>query len=59
MLTYVFTVFLVAFGRGDELRKGVGDSGNRVMLTVVPLVVFAVALRFLKDTCGDTDCIQE
>ena len=55
MITYMFTVFLVAFGRGDELRKGVGDSGNRVMLTVVPLVVFAFALRFLKEACSDTD----
>ena len=37
-------------GRGDDLRKGVGDSGNRVLLTAVPVIVFAVALR-LADRC--------
>lgn len=47
MVSYVFSVLLVSFGRGDSLRKGVGDSGNRVMLTAVPLIVFAVALRML------------
>ncbi|MBR1524570.1 MAG: hypothetical protein IJ641_08980 [Lachnospiraceae bacterium] len=49
MVSYVFAVLLVAFGRGDSLRKGVGDSGNRVMLTAVPLIVFAIVLRvFIK-----------
>ena len=47
MVSYVFSVFLVSFGRGDPLRKGVGDSGNRVMLTAVPLIVFALTLRML------------
>lgn len=46
MISYVLGVLLVAFGRGDALRKGVGDSGNRVMLTAVPLIVFALVLRF-------------
>lgn len=45
MFSYVLMVFLVSFGRGDSLRKGVGDSGNRVMLTAVPLIVFAIVLR--------------
>ncbi|MCR5773528.1 MAG: hypothetical protein K6G42_00455 [Lachnospiraceae bacterium] len=48
MLSYVLSVILVSFGRGDSLRKGVGDSGNRVMLTAVPLIVFAVALRMFE-----------
>lgn len=46
MISYVLGVLLVAFGRGDALRKGVGDSGNRVMLTAVPLIIFALVLRF-------------
>ena len=46
MISYVLCVLLVAFGRGDELRKGIGDSGNRVMLTAVPLIVFAMTLRW-------------
>lgn len=47
MISFVLGVLLAAFGRGDALRKGVGDSGNRVMLTAVPVIVFAVALRFI------------
>ena len=46
MISYVLCVLLVAFGRGAELRKGIGDSGNRVMLTAVPLIVFAMTLRW-------------
>ncbi len=49
MISYVFGVLLVAFGRGDALRKGVGDSGNRVMLTAVPLIVFALVLRWFPE----------
>ncbi len=49
MISYVLGVLLAAFGRGDSLRKGVGDSGNRVMLTAVPLIVFALALRFFSE----------
>jgi hypothetical protein len=50
MVSYVLGVLIVSFGRGDDLRKGVGDSGNRVLLTAVPVIVFAVALR-LADRC--------
>lgn len=54
MISYVLGVLIVAFGRGDDLRKGVGDSGNRVLLTAVPLIVFAIALR-LAGGCGGSD----
>jgi hypothetical protein len=50
MISYILGVLIVSFGRGDDLRKGVGDSGNRVLLTAVPVIVFAVALR-LADWC--------
>ena len=55
MLSYVLGVFIVSFGRGDSLRKGVGDSGNRVMLTAVPLIVFAVSLRILEAVKDGTE----
>ncbi|MCR5410471.1 MAG: hypothetical protein K6E90_05755 [Lachnospiraceae bacterium] len=45
-ISYVLAVLVVSLGRGDALRKGVGDSGNRVMLTAVPLIVFGMTLRF-------------
>ena len=48
MISYVLGVLLVAFGRGDALRKGVGDSGNRVMLTAVPVIVFSLVLRYFS-----------
>ena len=53
MISYALGVLLVAFGRGDALRKGVGDSGNRVMLTAVPLIVFALTLRFFAVKAED------
>lgn len=45
-ISYVLAALVVSLGRGDSLRKGVGDSGNRVMLTAVPLIVFGMTLRF-------------
>ena len=42
---YILAVVCVSWGRGDHLRIGTGDSGNRVMLTAVPLIVFSLAVR--------------
>ena len=47
MISYVLTVIIAAFGRGFALRVGVGDSGNRVLLTAVPLIVFGIAMRLM------------
>ncbi len=46
MMGYLLVAVCAAWGRGDHLRLGVGDSGNRVLLTAVPLIVFAMSLRF-------------
>ena len=48
MIGYIMIAVCAAWGRGDHLRVGTGDSGNRVMLTAVPLIVFAMALRMGK-----------
>lgn len=48
MAGYIMIAVCAAWGRGDHLRVGTGDSGNRVMLTAVPLIVFAIALRMGK-----------
>ncbi len=33
-----------SFARGSNLYENIGDSGNRVMLQIVPIVVFAVTM---------------
>ena len=40
-VTYLLYVLAVTFMRGDELRPGVGDSGNRVLLQAVLILFFA------------------
>lgn len=48
---FVFVTLASAFGRGTMLYEDTGDSGNRVMLQVVPLVVFMFSDLFFKLTC--------
>ena len=45
MIGYILAVVCASWGRGDHLRIGTGDSGNRVMLTAVPLIVFSMTVR--------------
>ncbi|MCR5651469.1 MAG: hypothetical protein K6F86_09845 [Lachnospiraceae bacterium] len=45
MIGYILISVCAAWGRGDHLRLGTGDSGNRVMLTSVPVIVFAMTMR--------------
>lgn len=46
MLTVGFALVAIAvsFARGSNLYENIGDSGNRVMLQIVPIVVFAVTM---------------
>ncbi len=48
MIGYLLIAVCAAWGRGDSLRLGTGDSGNRVMLTAVPLIVFSMTLRLSR-----------
>ncbi|MCR5688557.1 MAG: hypothetical protein K6G58_11110 [Lachnospiraceae bacterium] len=52
-LGFVLIVLAASFGRGDVLAEDMGDSGNRVMLQVVPLAVIAFAELFLELIAGD------
>ncbi|MBO4374613.1 MAG: hypothetical protein J5829_05865 [Lachnospiraceae bacterium] len=45
MIGYILAVVCVSWGRGDHLRIGTGDSGNRVMLTAVPIIIFSMTIR--------------
>ena len=46
-LGFLLLVMIAAFGRGDILAENVGDSGNRVLLQIVPLVVMTFGELFL------------
>ncbi len=50
MTGYILVAVCAAWGRGDTLRVGAGDSGNRVMLTAVPIITFAMVLRLFGKT---------
>ncbi|MCR5591726.1 MAG: hypothetical protein K6F73_09370, partial [Lachnospiraceae bacterium] len=43
---FILMVLAASFGRGDVLAEDLGDSGNRVMLQVVPLVIMMFAELF-------------
>lgn len=43
VLGFALMVLTVSYGRGDNLQAYVGDSGNRVLLQIVPLVVMMYA----------------
>jgi len=48
MVGYILLAVCAAWGRGDYLRIGTGDSGNRVMLTAVPLITFSISIRLFR-----------
>nr|MCR5672746.1 hypothetical protein [Lachnospiraceae bacterium] len=48
VIGYILIVFAVSYGRGDSLTEYLGDSGNRVLLQVVPLIVMTFAGLFTK-----------
>ncbi len=41
-ISYILITLGVSFARGDPLQENVGDSGNRVLLQIVPVLMFAV-----------------
>ena len=44
---FLLIVFAASFGRGDILMEDVTDSGNRVFLQIVPLVVMTYGELFM------------
>ncbi len=44
---FILMVLAVSYGRGDSLTAYVGDSGNRVLLQVVPLTVMMYGELFM------------
>lgn len=47
-LGFVLVSFAACFARGDGLRVNLFDSSNRVMLQIVPFVVYALVNRYIE-----------
>lgn len=45
IIVFLLLSIVASWGRGDILAESFGDSGNRVMMQVVPLLVFAVIIK--------------
>ena len=50
----VLTIFAVCFARGGVLAVRTSDSGNRVLMEIVPLLTFAVYSRIINMGKGET-----
>ena len=44
---FLLVAVIASFGRGDVMQQYIGDSGNRVMLQIVPLVVMTYSSLFM------------
>ena len=45
---FILVSFAACFARGDGLRVDLFDSSNRVMLQIVPFIVYALANRYIE-----------
>ena len=56
-LAFVLVCLAVSFARGDNLDVATGDSGNRVLLQIAPIIVMTVA-SWLMELCFRQDTPQ-
>lgn len=52
---YILLTIAVCWARGGNLRVGIGDSGNRVMMQIVPFVVYALAVHIIRYAAGEKE----
>ncbi|NLG03690.1 MAG: hypothetical protein GX567_07695 [Clostridia bacterium] len=45
---YILVTIAVSYARGGGLRCGIGDSGNRVMLQIIPFLVYALTCKTIR-----------
>ena len=45
---YILLTIVAGWARGDSLYEGFGDSGNRILIQVVPLVLFAIIIKAVE-----------
>lgn len=48
LVGYILLTVAVSFARGGGLRYGIGDSGNRVMLQVIPFAFYTLICRAVE-----------
>ena len=48
VLGFILIVLAASYGRGDVLSEEVGDSGNRVLLQIVPLLAMTYGELFIR-----------
>lgn len=49
---FLFVLFAVSYARGGGLRYGIGDSGNRVLMQIIPIAWYALickAIHLMKE----------
>ncbi len=46
VLSYLLVTLVAGFARGDALQENIGDSGNRILMQMVPLTVYAIMEHF-------------
>lgn len=48
VICYILVTIVAAWARGDNLYESFGDSGNRIMIQVVPILLYAVIVKVLE-----------
>lgn len=47
-ICYILLTVVAGWARGDALYESFGDSGNRIMIQVVPLLLFALTVKIVE-----------
>lgn len=48
VICYILVTFIAGWARGDSLYASFGDSGNRILIQVVPLLIMAVTYKIIE-----------
>lgn len=48
VISYILLAIATVWARGDSLYESFGDSGNRVLIQVVPIVLYAVMVKVVE-----------
>lgn len=49
IIGYIFLNFAFNIARNETLVKGYGDSYNRILLSIVPFIIYSIADRLIRD----------
>ena len=49
IIAYIFLNFAFNIARNETLVKGYGDSYNRILLSIIPFIIYSIADRLIKD----------